>query len=138
MKEVTEELKLARQRRVTQSQPEARESEEERGKIAPVWAVASAWGALAVSEEQDDVSHAVELKNSPDSEERLSLDLIALLKERQQQKFGLEWKMKAAEEEPVRKGARRTVRETSVVVLDNENDVKFTRCRGKKIFKRNF
>lgn len=46
-----------------------------------------------------------------------------LLRQWQQRKFALDRELKAAEAALVRKGARTTVRETFVAVLDDVNDV---------------
>lgn len=60
----------------------------------------------------------------PDSEGRLGLDLMVIQKERQQQKFSFERQLKTAEAAPVRRVVRSNCTETSVVVLDKEEDVK--------------
>lgn len=77
-----------------------------------------------MSKVRNGVSHTVESKAFPDSERRLSLDLAVIAKKRQHQKFASERELNAAEAEQVRKGVRPSGRETSVVVLENEYDLK--------------
>lgn len=52
------------------------------------------------------------------------MDLIVMLKERQQHKFVLERELKAAEAAPVRKGVRPNLRKTFVLMPNDEENVK--------------
>lgn len=105
MTKATEELERAWQFLVIQIQPVALESEEEEGQTAPVWAPVPGRGAPAASEERHGISHTVDLRDFLEIERRLGLDLMVILKERQQQqKFSLEWELKTAEAAPVWKG----------------------------------
>lgn len=59
-----------------------------------------------------------------DSEGRLGLDLTAIVKERQKLKSELLRELNAAEIAPIRNGAQPTIRETFILVQDDEDDVK--------------
>lgn len=91
--------------------------EDEEKEIAPVWASVPARGASAISEERHGLCHFAEAREFHAFEQRLGLDLNVIVKERQQQKFGLEREMKVAEAAPVLKKVWPAVRETFEVVL---------------------
>lgn len=123
MKWAVEKLKRARQRLVSISQPVAREFEMEDKKIAPVRVDVLARGALVVSKEERGPSLTVESRNLTNFEAKTVLDIMVILKGRQQQKCAFERDIKATKAAAARKRALETVMETSVVVLDNKNSV---------------
>lgn len=94
-----------------------------RGDCVCLGPCATTW-CLGDKQEECGPSLTVELWDLPNFERRSGLDLIAALKERQLQKWTFERETKAVEVAPTRNGALPTVRENSVVVLDNENGVK--------------
>lgn len=102
----------------------ARKSEEEEEEIAPVWVPVPARAVLAVSEKRHWLSDAAESKDFRNSEGRLGVDLMVIQKKRQQQKFALEQKLKAAKALPVQKTVPSMVIKTIVMVMDVEEDAK--------------
>lgn len=79
---------------------------------------------LAVSKKRHKTFHTAASSNFPETEKRLGLDLMLILKKWQQLKFVLERNSKAAEAALVRNEARASVRDTSVVMMCAEKYVK--------------
>lgn len=79
-------------------------------------------GASAVREKERGPSFTVESRDLPILEVRMGLDILLILKERQQQKSTFERELKAAEAALARNETLLTVRVTSVVVLDGDDD----------------
>lgn len=100
------------------------ESEQDDEEIAPVRAPLPAQSASMISTKERGPSLTVALCDLPNFGGRMGLDLMVILKERQQQKRVLERELKAAESALARKGFLPILRETLVVVLDDEDDVK--------------
>lgn len=56
--------------------------------------------------------------------ERINLHLTVILKTRQQEELAFERELKAVEAAPARKGVPATIMETSVIVIDDEDNKK--------------
>lgn len=123
MEKTVEELECASQRQVIRSQPFAHESDVEDREIAPVLAPVSAWGAPAVSADERGLWLTVESWYLLDSEGRMGFDSVVILMEQQQQKCAFERYLKAVDAALAHEEVLPTVRETSLVALNNENDL---------------
>lgn len=123
MQNAAEEVEHTRQRPVIPRQTVASESEGADNEIALVRAPVPSHGAPAISDEQLGPSLLVELSNLPKLKVRLDLDMIIILKKRQQQKWTFERNLKAPELRitPERKEVLPTVKNVSVVVLNNDD-----------------
>lgn len=93
----TKNLERVRQRPVIRSQPVAREFEEENGKTTPGQAPGLAWGAPAISKEEPGPSLTEELKELPNFEERMSLNMVVILRRRQKQKWACRSELKVVQ-----------------------------------------
>lgn len=117
------ELERVQQSPGTKSYRATCESNEEDGGTAPVWFSVTAPGAPVVCEEEYSPSFTVELSDFPNSKVRIGFDIMVILKGRQQPSWLLKKKLKAAEVEPELMKVLPTVTETSVVVLDDVDDI---------------
>lgn len=81
-KKAVEESEQARQRPAIQIQPVARELEGKEGKIWTVRTPVPEQGTPAVTEELHGASHTIKLRYFLESEGRLGLDVMVILKER--------------------------------------------------------
>lgn len=87
MEKTAEVSERARYRPVIQSQQMTRKFEKGNGKIEPICFPVPTMGAPAVSKVDNTLSKTVESRHFPNSEWRISLEIIVILKELQQQKW---------------------------------------------------
>lgn len=124
MEIAVKDWECAREHLVIWSRAAVCESERRNKEIAPVWAPILERGVLAVKKDVCGPSLPKESWDLPNFKKKLGLDLMALMKERQQQKWPVESELKATEAASAEKGVLPSVSKTFIVELDYEDVVK--------------